>query len=79
MRGEAEGFDTFWRREGDDEVDFALRKGGRIKAIEVKSGRIKGANGLCELCRRFPEEEPMVVGDVNAPVEAFLQDAAALF
>lgn len=35
-------------------------------------------NASC-ICRRFPEAEPMVIGDVNMSVDTFLRSNAALF
>jgi predicted AAA+ superfamily ATPase len=44
----------YWR-EGNDEVDFVLKKGKNIYAIEVKSGRKKSEKGLLKFKAKFPE------------------------
>lgn len=71
-RGAVEHFDVFWWREGNLEVDFVLRKGTVLVAIEVKSGRVKSAGGLQEFTNRYPTAIPLVVGDRNTAVESFL-------
>ncbi|MBI5882753.1 MAG: ATP-binding protein [Elusimicrobia bacterium] len=64
---------TYWR-ERDLEVDFVVQSGGKLLAIEVKSGREKGAAGLRAFLRRYPEARGVVVapygGDI--PLEDFL-------
>ena len=77
-RGQREGFDVFWWRDGGREVDFVIRRGDDVTAIEVKSGRPK-VTGLFEFCREYPAATPLVVGDRNTPVEAFLRGEAPLF
>ena len=77
-RGIVEGFDVFWWRDGDDEVDFVICRGEDVIAIEVKSGRVK-RGGVAAFCKRFPSAEPMVVGDRNTSVEAFLRGEVRLF
>lgn len=43
----------YWR-EGNDEVDFVLKKGRKIYAVEVKSGRKKSEKGLLKFKEKFP-------------------------
>lgn len=74
-----EGFDLYWWREGNREVDFIARRAdGAIAAIEVKSGRIS-KSGMAEFVRLNPEARPMIVGDRNTPIERFLRDEVSLF
>lgn len=78
-RSAAEGFDLYWWREGDLEVDFvAKRSDGALTAIEVKSGRVS-KSGMSEFLKQNPDAKPMVVGDANTPVEQFLRDEVVLF
>ena len=44
----------FYWREGNDEVDFVLKKGRKLYAIEVKSGRKKSQKGLQKFKENFP-------------------------
>ena len=78
-RSKLEGFSLYWWREGSREVDFiASRPDGSLAAIEVKSGRIT-KSGLADFCKLYPAARPIVVGDRNTPVEAFLRDEVPLF
>lgn len=78
-RSAVEGFDLYWWRDGDLEVDFvAKRSDGAVAAIEVKSGRVS-KSGLSEFIKRSPDANPMVIGDRNTSIEQFLRDEVALF
>lgn len=78
-RSNAEGFDLYWWRDGDLEVDFvAKRSDGALTAIEVKSGRIS-KSGMTEFLKQNPGAKPIVVGDANTPVEQFLRDEIPIF
>lgn len=78
-RSNAEGFDLYWWRDGDLEVDFvAKRSDGALAAIEVKSGRIS-KSGMTEFLKENPDAKPIVVGDTNTPVERFLRDEIPIF
>jgi len=44
----------FYWREGNDEVDFVLKKGRKLYGIEVKSGRKKSQTGLQKFKEKFP-------------------------
>lgn len=78
-RAVAERFELRWWRDGNKEVDFVLRQGNNLTAIEVKSGRAKQLDGLSSFIARFPHARPLVVGDVANPLEAFLQGEVDLF
>lgn len=78
-RSKLEGFDLYWWRDGDLEVDFvAKRSDGALAAIEVKSGRVS-KSGMGAFLKENPDAQPMVVGDRNLPVEQFLRDKVELF
>ena len=78
-RSNAEGFDLYWWRDGNLEVDFvAKRSDGALAAIEVKSGRIS-KSGMAEFLKQNPGAKPIVVGDANTPVEQFLRDEIPIF
>ena len=54
---------NYWR-DGDEEVDFVLRRGPRTVAVEVKSGsRRARRSGLAEFERRFKPQSSIVVGE----------------
>lgn len=50
----------YWR-EGNDEVDFVLKKGRKLYAIEVKSGRKKSQKGLQKFKEKFPEAKLVMI------------------
>lgn len=50
----------YWR-EGSDEVDFVLKKGRKLYAIEVKSGRKKSQKGLEKFKVKFPEAKLILI------------------
>jgi predicted AAA+ superfamily ATPase len=78
-RGREEGFDVYWWRERDKEVDFVLQKGSALTAIEVKSGRVKNFGGSMEFLKQYPHALSYVVGNTNCPLEDFLAGKTILF
>ena len=62
----------YWR-DGPLEVDFVLRRGPHIVALEVKSGAKRTiSRGLDEFERRFHPHRSLVVGDGGVPLNEFL-------
>ncbi len=61
----------YWR-EGVDEVDYVVSRGGRVLGLEVKSGRPRAARGLAGFRSRFPNATTLVVGSGGIPLEQFL-------
>jgi uncharacterized protein len=63
----------FYWREGNREVDFVVRAGRMLVAIEVKSGRAPIAHsGLAAFKEAFKPKLTMLVGGDGTSVEAFL-------
>lgn len=65
---EMDGCSLFYWRDRQDEVDYVLRKGNRLVAIEVKSG--SGApdlSGMAAFVRRFPGARRVLIGPRRAP------------
>lgn len=63
---------TYWR-ERNQEVDFVIRYGTKFTAIEVKSGRNKGAlAGLEAFASSYTNAAKLVVGTGGVPLETFL-------
>jgi uncharacterized protein len=46
--------DLYYWRDGNYEVDYIAKKGKKIYAIEVKSGRRKSEKGLSKFCELYP-------------------------
>ena len=78
-RGKEEGFEVYWWRERGNEVDFVIKKGSRLSAIEVKSGRVKGVGGSLVFKQLYPEALSLIVGSVNYGLEDFLLGNKPLF
>ena len=78
-RSAEEGFEVFWWREGNYEVDFVLQKGTRITAIEVKSGRIKNVEGMSRFLSKFPNSLRIIIGSPENSLDDFLTGLIPLF
>ena len=78
-RGKEEGFDVYWWRERNHEVDFVIQKGNQLTALEVKSGRVKHAGGSLVFKQRHPEALSLVIGSANFSLEDFLLGKKPLF
>ena len=67
---------SYWRR-GHQEVDFVLRDGDRLAAIEVKSRRSRRQGGLDAFDREFEPQRRWWVGPDGVALEEFLSRPAA--
>jgi len=66
----------YWRHRGR-EVDFVLERGGRLLAIEVKSGRRRdGLPGMEAFTKAHGPARKLLVGGDGTPLEAVLADTA---
>jgi predicted AAA+ superfamily ATPase len=67
------GLEVTWWREGNDEVDYVVRRKERTTAIEVKSGRGHvSPRGLAAFAARHQVDRRLVVGGDGVPVADFL-------
>lgn len=67
----------YWR-EGNREVDFVVRAGRRLTAIEVKSGRSQRAQpGMEAFSAEFPVQRKLLVGGDGVALEDFLAKPVA--
>lgn len=65
--------ELFYWRNNNHEVDFVLRKGRKLAAIEVKSGRTPASfPGLDAFNQTFRPSKVLVVGADGIPLERFL-------
>ncbi|MGH3613490.1 MAG: ATP-binding protein [Pseudonocardia sp.] len=63
---------SYWR-DGRDEVDFVVRSGSALVALEVKSGRPPGTfAGLDRFRREHSHARTLIVGSTGIPLEEFL-------
>jgi len=73
-RGALEGVDIYYWRDGNNEVDFVLRKGNSLTAVEVKSGQKRlGSNGLTAFKERYPRAKPIIVGTGGIGLKEFFE------
>jgi predicted AAA+ superfamily ATPase len=78
-QGTAQGIEVFYWREGSDEVDFVVRKGTRVTAIEVKSGaQRRSHSGLTAFIKRYPTAKTMLVGTSEFALQNFLETPLAV-
>ncbi len=76
MLNEAIGkeFDVFYWSGRNCEVDFVVRRGKTLVAIEVKSGRAKRSlPGVEAFSREFPVSRKLLVGEDGMPLGEFLE------
>lgn len=64
--------ELFYWRERDKEVDYILRKGEDIIALEVKSNRVANTEGLAYFKSKFQPYRSYVIGAQGIPIEQFL-------
>ena len=74
------GFELFYWREKNWEVDFVLRRKGTVIAIESKSNAEKNTAGLDKFKEKFNPKETLIVGEGGLSAEDFLSmDVRKLF
>jgi len=78
-RGQEEGFGVYWWRERNHEVDFVIKKGSQLVAIEVKSGRVKNIGGSLVFQQLYPNALSLIIGSANLGLEDFLLGKKPLF
>jgi len=78
-KAKEENFEVYWWRDRDKEVDFVLKKGKDITALEVKSGRVKHIGGYLDFKKKHPQARCLVIGDSNCSLEEFLLGEKPLY
>ena len=74
------GYQVYYWREDNMEVDFILEKKGKTIAIEVKSGRREINNGISIFSKKFSPKLAIVVGSGAFSFEEFFtMDLGNLF
>lgn len=56
-----QGYDLFYWKDGNAEVDYVIRSGKNILGIEVKSGNKQGLHGLQAFSKKFPRAKTYLV------------------
>jgi uncharacterized protein len=66
-------YELFYWREGSKEVDFVLRRGGKVLALEGKAGNRRiSLPGMAAFDKQFGKTKKMLVGSGGIPFEEFL-------
>ncbi|GAB3641641.1 ATP-binding protein [Spirosoma arcticum] len=72
--------ELFYWRDGNDEVDFIIRRGRQVIGLEVKSGRTQSAPGIVAFRQKAHPDKVLLVGNSGIPWVDFLRaDVNALF
>jgi uncharacterized protein len=67
-------YELFYWREASKEVDFVLRRGDAVVALEVKAGnRRTSLPGIAAFDKAFGATKKLLVGTGGIPIEEFLQ------
>ncbi len=72
----ADGVDVLYWNVGAKEVDYVLRKGDRLAAIEVKTSNADDVSGMKEFKARYPRAKSYLVGGQGIPLEDFFLHSA---
>lgn len=70
-QAEGLGYEVYYWRERDKEVDFVVNRDKRLTAIEVKSGRRGMNSGLPTFNQKFHPDRSLVVGTGGISLEDF--------
>jgi predicted AAA+ superfamily ATPase len=74
------GYQVYYWRERNNEVDYVVQKASKLCAIEVKSGIRTTNEGMSRFRDQFHPDLSMIVGTGGTPVEEFLSlDIKELF
>lgn len=58
-------YEMYYWRESNSEVDYVLRKGKTVIAVEVKSGKKKSEKGLLVFKEKFPHAKILIIDSEN--------------
>ena len=65
-------YEVYYWREGNTEIDFILRKGNKLIAIEVKTGFENDPRPFTAFLKKYPKAKVMLVGGQGIDLEEFL-------
>ena len=71
------GIDVLYWNVGIQEVDYVLRKGELLVAIEVKSAVTESVSGMREFLKRRPDAKAYLIGGQGMPLAQFFTMSAA--
>ena len=67
------GFNLYYWRNGNDEVDFVLEHKGRTIGLEIKSGATQKASGMAAFHKKYKPDKVLLVGTQGLPWQEFLR------
>lgn len=70
-QAEESGYEVYYWRERNDEVDFIINRDGHLTAMEVKSGRRSSNEGLPLFAAKFHPDRVLVIGTNGISLEDF--------
>jgi predicted AAA+ superfamily ATPase len=74
------GYSVYYWRQGNDEIDFILKKNENVIGIEIKSGNLQKRSGMETFKRIYNPDKIILIGDKSLPWQEFLKiDPAELF
>ncbi len=68
-----DGYQLFYWRHRNNEVDFVLKKGNKIIGLEVKSGNTQNMSGLNAFQKQFEPDKTFLIGMTGIPWQEFLK------
>ena len=61
--------DLLYWNVGCREVDYVLRRGEQLAAVEVKSADTDSISGIREFMRKYPRSKPYLIGGQGMPLQ----------
>lgn len=68
-----EGFELFYWRERNDEIDFVIEKNQKVIGIEIKSGASRSSSGMAAFQKHFKPQKVLLVGNSGILWSDFLK------
>lgn len=69
--------DVCYWRDRNEEVDFVIRSGNTISAVEVKSSRMRRPAGLRSFTKLVPSARTVIVGESGIALQEFFRQPAS--
>jgi predicted AAA+ superfamily ATPase len=69
----SERFELYYWRENNNEVDFVIKKNGKLIGIEVKSGRRADNKGMSAFSKSYNPDKVLLVGTGGIGIAEFLK------
>lgn len=75
----ADGVEVLYWNVGAKEVDYVLRKGESLSALEVKTADADSVSGMKEFKAKYPRAKTFLIGGQGFPLDEFFRHPAADF